>query len=105
MKKEYVVKKNGGYYITDSRVSLDSVVYMFRDGSSAEAIRWSFPILTLEEVYGAIAFYLKNQKKVDVYLEESEIDFRKQADERRAELKKNAPELYRRLKNRKVAVQ
>jgi uncharacterized protein (DUF433 family) len=104
MKDEYVIKKNGGFYIADSRVSLDSIVYAFRDGTSPESIRRSFPVLTLEEVYGAIAFYLKNQKKIDKHLEESEIEFQKQADQRRADLKRIDPEFYKRLKLRKVAV-
>lgn len=104
MKKEYVVKKNGGYYITDSRVSLDSVVYMFREGNSAESIKWSFPILTLEEVYGAITFYLGNQKKVDKYLIDSEKQFEVFRKKNHEELKKSAPDLYRRLKRAKVQV-
>ena len=99
MKKEYIIKKNGGYYITDSRVSLDSVVYAFREGKSPESIRWSFPVLTLEEVYGAIAFYLANQAKIDRYLIESEIKFEKEAAIRRAQFRKENPELYKRLVN------
>lgn len=104
MKSEYIIEKNGGYYITDSRVSLDSVVYMFRDGRSPESIRESFTVLTLEEVYGAIAFYLHNQDKIDKHLKESEIQFEKEADERRAELKRTAPDLYERLKQRRLVV-
>ena len=97
MKKEYIIKKNGGYYITNSRVSLDSVVYAFREGKSPESIRWSYPVLTLEEVYGAVAFYLANQAKIDKYLIESEIKFEKEAAVRRAQFKKESPELYKRL--------
>ena len=37
MAKEYVEKRDGGYYIAGSRVSLDSVVYEFLNGSSPEA--------------------------------------------------------------------
>lgn len=103
MKKEYITRRNGGYYITDSRVSLDSVVYAFREGKSPEGIRWSYPSLTLEEVYGAVAFYLANQKKIDKYLVESERQFEKEAEIRRAQFRKENPELYKRLVNaRKV---
>ena len=104
MKKEYIIKKNGGYYITDSRVSLDSVVYAFREGNSPESIRWAYPSLTLEEVYGAITFYLGNQKKIDKYLLQSEADFEEFRRKNHEELKKNAPELYRKLKGSKVSV-
>jgi len=38
----------------------------------SESIAESFPTLTLEQVYGAIAFYLANQPIVDQYLREGE---------------------------------
>jgi uncharacterized protein (DUF433 family) len=98
IKKDYVEKRGGGYYVTGTRVSLDSIVYEFRDGASPESIRWSYSVLTLEEVYGAIAYYLRNQKKIDKYLEESEIKFEKEAAERRREFRKANPELYKRLR-------
>ena len=68
MAKEYVELRNGTYYVADSRVSLDSVVHAFRRGESAETICQNFELLTLEEVYGAIAHYLANQAAVDAYL-------------------------------------
>src|SRR5439155_26070425 len=60
----YVVKRNGAYRINGSRVSLDSVVYAFRDGQSPESIQISFPALTLEQIYGTIAFYLRHRQAV-----------------------------------------
>jgi hypothetical protein len=47
---------------------LDSIVYAFLAGQSAESIAQSFPALTLEEVSCAIAFYLVNRKAIDEYL-------------------------------------
>jgi uncharacterized protein (DUF433 family) len=71
--KRYVhLDPDGTYRITDRRVSLDSVVYPFRHGDSAESIRSQYPVLTLEDVYGTIAFYLANQAAVDSYLKERE---------------------------------
>ena len=75
--KEYVQKRNGGYYVAGKRVSLDSLVDEFRRGASAESIRGSFPTLALEEVYGAIAFYLANQEAVDKSILKGELDFEK----------------------------
>jgi uncharacterized protein (DUF433 family) len=98
MKKDYVEKRGGGYYVAGTRVSLDSIVYEFRDGASPESIRWSYSVLTLEEVYGAIAYYLRNQKKIDKYLVESEKEFEIARKKNHEELKKNAPELYRKLR-------
>ena len=56
MTREYVEQRNGGYYIAGACVSLDSIVCAFRAGESPETIRQNFPSLTLEQVYGAIAF-------------------------------------------------
>ncbi|MBM3760202.1 MAG: DUF433 domain-containing protein [Acidobacteria bacterium] len=39
-----------------TRVSLDSVVLLFREGLSAESIVESYPSLSLEQVFGALAF-------------------------------------------------
>lgn len=69
---QYVEKGKSGYRIAGSRVSLDSIVYAFQRGASPESIQRSFPTLSLEAVYGAIAFYLANQEEVDGYLLASE---------------------------------
>jgi uncharacterized protein (DUF433 family) len=74
---EYVEKRDEGYWVADKRISLDSVVYAFRRGQSPESIRRSFPLLTLEEIYGAIAFYLANQSEIDAYLIQEDAEFEK----------------------------
>src|SRR5689334_21118251 len=61
----YVEERNGGYYVASTRVSLDSVVCAFLRGQSPESICQSFAPLTLEQVYGAIAFYLANREAID----------------------------------------
>jgi uncharacterized protein (DUF433 family) len=68
-------RRNGGYYVSGTRVSLDSIVYAYRRGESAESIRQNFPSLSLVQVYGAITFYLSNQRTVDAYLTEAEKDW------------------------------
>ncbi|MBY0507061.1 MAG: DUF433 domain-containing protein [Bryobacteraceae bacterium] len=65
---EHVENRNGVYYILGTKISLDSIVYAFRQGSSPESIREDFDALSLPHVYGAIAFYLDNQANVDAYL-------------------------------------
>jgi uncharacterized protein (DUF433 family) len=70
MLKEYARKVEGVYRIADTGVSLDSVVYLFREGMSAESIAESYPALTLEQVHGALAFYPGNQLEIDDYLAE-----------------------------------
>ena len=62
---EHVENRGGVYYIPGTRISLDSIVYAFRQGSSPESIREDFEGLSLPHVYGAIAFYLDHQAAVD----------------------------------------
>jgi len=68
MAKEYIDERAGGYYVAGTRISLDSIVHAFRRGESPETICQNFELLRLEEVYGAIAYYLANQAEIDTYL-------------------------------------
>jgi uncharacterized protein (DUF433 family) len=72
MSKHYVRKVGTAYRLVGSRVSLDSVVYAFLDGQSPESIVESFPTLSLEQVYGAITFYLAHRDEIDDYLRQGE---------------------------------
>ena len=65
---EHVEQREGVYYVPGTRISLDSVIYAFREGCSPETIREDFEGLTLAHVYGAIAFYLDHQTDIDAYL-------------------------------------
>ena len=51
------------------------MVYGFLDGESAETIQDNFDSLTLEQVYGAIAFYLGRRAEIDEYLKAGEAEF------------------------------
>jgi uncharacterized protein (DUF433 family) len=66
--KSYIEYRNDTYWIEETRISLDSIVCAFQQGLSPESILQSFPLLTLEQVYGAIAFYLANRTEIDAYL-------------------------------------
>ena len=68
MVSEHIEQREGVYYVTGTRIALDSIVYAFREGCSPETIREDFEGLTLAHVYGAIAFYLDNQADIDAYL-------------------------------------
>jgi len=76
MNKQYVEQREGVYWVAETRVSLDSIVYAFLDGQTAEGIAQSFPVLTLEQVYGAITFYLANRPAIDAYLRCKEAAFK-----------------------------
>jgi uncharacterized protein (DUF433 family) len=68
MANGYIEERDGSYYVAGTRISLDSIVHAFRRGESPETICQNFELLRLEEVYGAIAYYLANQADVDAYL-------------------------------------
>jgi uncharacterized protein (DUF433 family) len=68
MQREYVEMRNGGYYVAGSRVSLASIIHEYRDGAAPETIRQNFPTLSLEQIHGAIAFYLGHQQEAETYL-------------------------------------
>ena len=66
---------DNGYWIAETRVSLDSVVHAFLNGESPESIAQNFPLLSLEQVYGGITFYLANRDLIDDYLAAGETEF------------------------------
>jgi uncharacterized protein (DUF433 family) len=68
MAKEYIEERGGNYYVAGTRISLDSIVHAFRRGESPETICQNYELLRLEEVYGAIAYYLANHADIDAYL-------------------------------------
>jgi len=70
----YVEYRDNVYRVAGTRVALDSVVRRFWAGDAPEAIVQSFPVLTLEQVYGAIAYYLRHQARIDTYLKQAEAE-------------------------------
>ena len=89
----YIEQRNGGLYIAGTRVSLDSVVIRFREGATPERIVQSFPTLKLSQTYGAIAYYLENEKTIDEYIAEGEREIERSIPP----LSQQAPELFARL--------
>jgi uncharacterized protein (DUF433 family) len=95
MNESYVDQRDGGYWVAGSRVSLDSIVYGFMEGQTAESIAQSFPALSLEQVYGAIAFYLANQAEIDAYLAKARTDY----EAKRRAARDADPAFYQKLAN------
>ena len=62
----YVVQEaDGAWRVANSGVSLDCIAQAYWQGQTAEAILEDFPSLNLEQIYGAIAFYLHNRQEID----------------------------------------
>ncbi len=83
--------EKGVYKVSDSRVSLDSIVREFNAGADAAQIQSSFDSLSLAQVHAAIAYYLHNRAQVDEYLE------RRQEDSDRLRDEYSTPELRTQL--------
>ncbi|MFY9974541.1 MAG: DUF433 domain-containing protein [Chromatiaceae bacterium] len=75
MRSTYIDHEHGAYRVAGTRVSLDSVVYAYLNGQTAEAIAQAFPLVTLEQVYGALAYYLAHRETIDAYLRQGSQDF------------------------------
>lgn len=93
----YVELHDGAYRVAGSRVSLDSIVYAYWNAQSPESIAQSFPALTLEQVYGAITYYLANRQVIDAYIEKSDAEFAAAREQARA----NNPGFYATWADRK----
>ena len=76
MAGEHIECREGVYYVVGTRISLDSIVYAFREGCSPETILDDFEGLTLPHVYGAITYYLDHQAEVDAYLLQRQDEWR-----------------------------
>jgi uncharacterized protein (DUF433 family) len=62
--REFVEKRDGSFYLIGRRVSLAHIVREFQQGDLPEAIRSHCPTLSLDQVYGAITFYLGDKEEV-----------------------------------------
>jgi len=80
--------------IKGTRIGLDDVVYAFRQGWTPDEIATRYRSLTLEQVYGAIAYYLHNRAEVDDYMTRLEA----WQVERRHEASASVPPVVQRLR-------
>jgi uncharacterized protein (DUF433 family) len=63
---------DGTIRVGDSRITLDRVVEEYRRGGTPESISRSFDTVTVADVYGAIAYYLRHRDELDAYFAERE---------------------------------
>ena len=98
--KHYVrVDEHGVMRVGNTRVMLDSIVAGFEQGHSPETIQQQFPALSLEEVYGAITYYLAYRDDVQAYLKRQDTLWEKL----RAEAEKQSSPVVKRLRALKAA--
>jgi len=59
--------------VGQSRVTLDTLVAAYQDGSTAEEIVQQYPTLVLSDVHAAIAYVLTHATEVQAYLQQRQI--------------------------------
>jgi uncharacterized protein (DUF433 family) len=72
MSKDFLERRDGSFYLIGSRVPLAHIVREFQRGGAPEALRSHYPALSIEQVYGAITFYLGSQQNVEKDIVERE---------------------------------
>jgi uncharacterized protein (DUF433 family) len=70
MAREFIERRETGFYIDGSRVPIDRIIWEYRNGEEPEAIRAHYPTLSVEQVNGAIAFYHHHKEEVEQAMEE-----------------------------------
>ena len=82
-----------------TKVMLDGVIAAWEQGHSPESIRSQYPALSLEEVYGALAWCLAHPDEVGAYRKRQQAIW----DQLRAEGEANVPPVVRRLRELRAA--
>ena len=84
--------------LKDSRIGIESILYEYvHRAQSPEAIQAAYPSLSLEQVYAAILYYLRNKPSMENYLADW-LEFGRQA---RAEQNRNPSPAVVRLRQLK----
>lgn len=64
------VNSDGVVWIGGTRVSLDTVIAVFKQGATPEDIVQRYPSLKLGDIYASLAFYFNHQAEVEAYLQQ-----------------------------------
>ena len=70
MSLDCIERRETGFYILGSRVPIDRIAWEYCYGEDSEAIQSHYPTLRLDQVKGAIAFYLNHKDEVERVMEE-----------------------------------
>ncbi|MCI0611280.1 MAG: DUF433 domain-containing protein [Anaerolineae bacterium] len=60
--------EHGVIRVSNTRVTLDTIVTAFKDGATAEEIAQQYPTVPLADVYYVIDYYLHRCDEVEAYL-------------------------------------
>jgi uncharacterized protein (DUF433 family) len=63
---------DGVVRVGGTRVTIDTVIYAFLEGATAEEIAQQYPSLSLADIYSVISYYLNQSDQVNLYLQKRE---------------------------------
>ncbi len=62
--------QGGAVRVGQTRVTLDTVIYAWQQGNSAEEILEQYPALNLADIHAVLAWALRNPKIIATYMED-----------------------------------
>jgi uncharacterized protein (DUF433 family) len=77
--------QDGVIRVSQTRVTLDTLVQAFTEGATAEEIAQQYPSVPLADVYSVIGYYLRQGQDIEAYLsrrQEQALLVRRQIEER-----------------------
>ena len=81
--------------VQGTRVGIEHILSAYLSGNQPEEIALEFPTVSLEQVHGVIAFYLRNRSQTDAYLQKWLQEARLQ---RKKQISENEPAVIGRLR-------
>ena len=75
-------ESNGVLLVEGTRVPLDTIIFEYSRGSTAEQIAEAYDTVKVADIYAILSYYLKNRERVDAYL----VERQKQAESIRREI-------------------
>jgi uncharacterized protein (DUF433 family) len=64
-----ITDEEGVLRVGGTRVSLDSVIFAFKEGATPEEIVQQYSSLNLADVYAVISYYLQHHDEIEAYLQ------------------------------------
>jgi uncharacterized protein (DUF433 family) len=65
---------DGNVRVGGTRITIDSVVWLYKQGYGPEAVAEAYPSVSLPDIYSVIAYYLRHKESVDRYLATRQIE-------------------------------
>lgn len=61
---------DGVLRVDGTRIPIDTIIFAFHQGATAEEIALRYPALKLADIYTVLSYYLQHQAEVDAYLQQ-----------------------------------